>query len=224
MIRRLVALGDNHGDERDAKACRRALEFVKEFKPDLRIHLGDAWDFRWLRKSASKDEQEGRITDDLNAGVEFVTAFKPHVFCVGNHDQRVYDRSETAVGFMSTLCLHVIEKMEACLDGAKIIKPYGKRNLFAQDDWLFGHGWGAGINAVRDHAQRYGNIIIGHLHRCERLQAARYQPAIGMCAGALAKIDLGYNRSQLNTLAQSQGLVYGEKRGGRWIMNHEVIA
>lgn len=223
-MRRLVACGDNHGDERDATACRRVLEFCREFKPDCRIHLGDAWDYRWLRKSASKDEQEGRITDDLNAGIEFVSAFNPSVFCIGNHDQRVYDRAETACGFMSTLCLHLIEKMEHTLRNAKIIKPYGKRNLFALDEWLFGHGWGSGINAVRDHAQRYGNVCLGHLHRVECVQAARFQPAIGMCAGALCRLDLDYNRSQLNTLAQSQGFIYGEKRGGRWVLQQERIA
>jgi predicted phosphodiesterase len=219
-----MVVGDTHGDERDTKACKRAIEFAKSFRAEIRIHLGDAFDFRWLRKSASKDEQEGRITDDLDAGIEFLSAYRPTHFLWGNHDQRIIDRSETSVGFMQTLCLHVIERIENALEGVAQVRPYGKRRLLQIDDWRFGHGWGAGINATRDHALRYGNICIGHLHRVERVQAARFDAAVGICAGCLCKLDLDYNRSQLNTLAQSQGFVYGERRNGRWRLQQEFIA
>lgn len=222
-MRRLVACGDNHGDLRNAKACKRVIEFCKDFKPDCRVHLGDNWDFRWLRKSASKDEQEQNITDDLNAGIEFISAFKPTVFLRGNHDQRVYDRAETSVGHMAALCHHVIERMETALNGCLHVGPYGKRRLWESGGWRFGHGWGSGINAVRDQALRYGNLCMGHLHRVERVPAARYERAVGLCAGCLCELDLDYNRSQLGTLAQEQGFVWGEMRNGVWRLQQEVI-
>lgn len=222
--RRLMFCSDNHGDLRDSKACRHALDFAKSFKPDVRIHGGDNWDFRWLRKSASKDEQESRITDDLDAGIEFIHHYKPSHFCIGNHDQRIYDRAQTSVGFMSTLCLHVIEKMEAALEGCQIIGPYDKRKFLRMGGWSFGHGWGSGINAARDHAMRFGPIVIGHLHRRERVTAARFDAPEGIISGCLCKISLDYNRAQLNTLAQKHGFVRGEfTSSGRLDLQLEAI-
>lgn len=215
---------DNHGDERDLEACKRVIEFRKQFKPDYAIHGGDCFDFRWLRKSASKDEQEGRITDDLDAGIEFLAAYKPTHFLWGNHDQRILDKCETTDGKFKALCEFVLERIEVCLQGVAQVRPYGKRQLLEIDDWKFGHGWGSGINAVRDHALRYGQICVGHLHRVERVQAARFDGATGLCAGCLCKRELSYNRAQLNTLAQSNGFVYGERVNGRWILQQEVIA
>jgi predicted phosphodiesterase len=223
-MKRLMAVGDTHGDEIDRNAARYALDFQKSFKPDCSIHLGDAWDFRWLRKSASKDEQDGRITDDINAGIEFISAYKPDVFCIGNHDQRVWDKADSTDGKMEALCQHIIEKCMASLKGCKVIGPYDKRNVFTLDNWKFGHGWQSGINATREHALRYGNIVTGHLHRLERIPGARFDAAVGICAGALCKIALDYNRSQLGTFAQGHGLMYGEKKRGRWVMQIQEIA
>lgn len=223
-MRRLVFASDNHGDERDVQACRRLIEFCKEFKPDVRIHGGDCFDFRWLRKSASTDEQSANITDDINAGIEFLASFKPTHFLWGNHDQRIIDKYEQAKeGKWKELCSHILDKIETALDGVAQTRPYDKRHVLRCGGWTFGHGWGSGINAVRDHAMRYGPVVLGHLHRVERLQAARFDKAVGLCAGCLCKTQLSYNRAQLNTLAQSCGFVYGEMRKGRWQLQQEVI-
>lgn len=222
--KRIMVVSDNHGDERDSRACKHAIEFAKSYKPDIRLHLGDCFDFRWLRKSASKDEQEGRITDDLNAGIEFIHAYKPTHFLWGNHDERVRDKSETSVGFMQHLCLHVIEKIDTAL-GKCSTKHYDKSNVLEFGGWKFAHGFGGGVHAVRDHAKIYGSIAIGHFHRVERVPAPKHGGrAVGVCVGCLCKLSLPYNRAQLNTFAQGHGFAFGEfNASGRLILQQEAI-
>lgn len=221
---RVVFACDNHGEEGDPAALKRVLSFVKSYKPTIRIHGGDAFNFNWLRTSANKDEQEAHITDDVEAGIAFLSQFKPSHFLWGNHDHRLMRKLDnTNVGAMLALCHLILERINNTLTDCIQVGPYGKRRLLQIADWKFGHGWGSGINAVRDHALRYGNICIGHLHRVERVQAARYDQSIGLCAGCLCKLDMDYNAAQLNTLAQSKGFVFGEIRNGHLILQQEAF-
>ena len=43
---RFVAFGDNHGDMADHEAVDALCEFIKDYKPTVRVHLGDCFDFR----------------------------------------------------------------------------------------------------------------------------------------------------------------------------------
>ena len=54
---RFVVAGDSHGDQVDAETERALFAFIADFKPQLRIHAGDNWDFRNLRRGASDDEK-----------------------------------------------------------------------------------------------------------------------------------------------------------------------
>ena len=47
---RFVAFGDNHGDMADHEATDALCEFIKDYKPTVRVHLGDCFDFRSLRR------------------------------------------------------------------------------------------------------------------------------------------------------------------------------
>ncbi len=52
---RFIAFGDNHGDMVDPEAQDALLEFIKDYKPTVRVHLGDAFDFRSPLQSQSCD-------------------------------------------------------------------------------------------------------------------------------------------------------------------------
>jgi hypothetical protein len=55
---KIVAVGDNHGDMVDAESFNAVKEFIKDYKPDVRVHLGDCFDFRSL---ASRSRERCRV-------------------------------------------------------------------------------------------------------------------------------------------------------------------
>ena len=53
---RFVVASDPHGDQVDAETASALFSFIADFRPQIRVHAGDAWDFRNLRRGASDDE------------------------------------------------------------------------------------------------------------------------------------------------------------------------
>ena len=73
--RRFVVASDNHGDMADATATEALFAFIEDYKPEIRIHAGDNWDFRNLRKGASDDEKAASLEDDWDCGARFLERF-----------------------------------------------------------------------------------------------------------------------------------------------------
>ena len=73
--RRFVVVSDNHGDMVDGTAKAALQAFLIDFKPEVRVHAGDNWDFRNLRRGATDDERADSLVDDWEAGTEFLTSF-----------------------------------------------------------------------------------------------------------------------------------------------------
>ena len=57
----------------DQGAAKALFAFLDDWKPEIRVHAGDAWDFRNLRRGASDDEKAASLVDDWDAGSEFLT-------------------------------------------------------------------------------------------------------------------------------------------------------
>jgi len=87
--KKFVICGDNHGDMADEKSVSALVAFIADFKPEIRVHLGDNWDFRNLRKGASDDEKAASLADDWETGSDFMRAFfdggKENAYLRGNH-------------------------------------------------------------------------------------------------------------------------------------------
>ena len=54
---RFIAVADNHGEEIDQLVAEAVLNFINDYRPTIRIHLGDAFDLKNLRKGASDEEK-----------------------------------------------------------------------------------------------------------------------------------------------------------------------
>lgn len=213
---RLIALGDTHGDMLDKRAWARAMEFIRDFKPDIRIHLGDAFDLRWLRRAADRDEKEQRIDEDMDAGIALLAEYKPHYWIWGNHEDRLERTLHCSVGHLRELAGRIHQDMLAAAGDAKIF-TYSRTNkgILRLAKWKFIHACARGINATRDLAMRYGDVIHGHTHRLERITAPTWPPSTGIAAGTLAKLEMDYDKANLGANAHVHGLVYGEIVGGR---------
>ena len=68
---RFVAFGDNHGDMADDNAVEALVEFIKDYKPTVRVHLGDCFDFRSLRRGVGNDAEGAESLAADIAGGEY---------------------------------------------------------------------------------------------------------------------------------------------------------
>lgn len=226
---RWVAAGDNHGDELDLKAVDAFHGFVKEYKPDIRVHLGDAFNFASLRKNCSDAESRMRLGDDLAAGCEFMDKYKPTHWLRGNHDERIYDAYKGDEGPKADLAYSFTKEIESAIGKAEMF-PYNKRDGVLRLGHLkLIHGYHSGITAARQAALVYGAVIMGHVHTIDHYSVPGLERRVGRAVGCLCKLDLDYNRAQANTLRQAHGWAYGllfpggdytvwqaEQVGGQW--------
>lgn len=233
--KRFVFVSDTHGDHIDPQAYELFREWVKHWKPDIRIHGGDAFDFRWLRSRASDNEKAEEIQNDIQHGLDFIRWFKPTHFLYGNHDDRINRAKESYIGAVKGLGIHIQEEIDDALGDAKSYQ-YDKRTGVVQlGDVKFVHGFGSGMGSLRRAGLVYGRVVQGHIHAVECVPIERHELGFAMSAGCLCKLDLGYNAAHLTTLRQEHGWVYGvvrpngktvvwqaRKSGGTWIFPSDL--
>lgn len=238
--KRWFYITDTHGDKADYPALSVALDFCRNhWKPDIRIHGGDVFDFRWLRKKAGEEEKRERIEDDIYAGLDLLRTYQPTHVLWGNHDDRLMSIPEESThGPTLALAAATIEKIQNALGAARTY-DYCKRFGVCTKVGRFAimHGLFTGIYAAKQHAETYGNCIFGHCHVNLMHTVHRWPaPVVGYGVGCLCQLDLGYNKRSPRTLRQGHGFAYGhilpsgdatiymaEKIGAQWYMPTECI-
>lgn len=221
---RFIACTCTHGDMADAPAVARLLRFIDEYKPSIRVHLGDAVDLRWLRQGASDDERRDRVDEDFDSGCELLKTIQPTHYLLGNHEHRLVRGSESSHGALRVLCDDLLKKLRAAAKGAEVY-PYCKRRGVARiGDLACVHGYAHGKNAPELHAVAYGKCIMGHTHTVARASvAALGRHAYCQSIGCLCQLDLPYNHAILGSLRHQHGFVYGETDGERtWFQQAEA--
>jgi hypothetical protein len=215
---RVLAVGCSHGNHAKPEALAAVLKFVERWKPQHRIHLGDAFDTACFRTGArpnSGDNDEATpIEPDINAGVRFLNQFRPTVFCMGNHEHRLVklcghynEVIACAANAVLNQCLGPVKRLNA-----KLI-PYtihaGGWHMLGGYRW--GHGHIYGENYLRDSAESFGNCVVAHAHRAGVAKGRRLDNATAYGVGTLADIPaLEYANGRRSTLSWSHGMVFGE--------------
>lgn len=212
MVRckRFVIAFDSHGDMADPNAINAFKEFVGWWKPDIKIHGGDAFDFRCLRNGASEAEKQEGLKVDVEHGVAFLKWFKPSVFLFGNHDYRLVNAAERArPATVKEYCRELLEQIKDSLPSTRIIQ-YGKRKgVYRLGNYRVVHGYHSGLYAARMASQVFSNVIMGHVHTPGYFESPHIDGATGYTSGCLCDLDMDYTLSQPNALRQAHGWIYG---------------
>jgi predicted phosphodiesterase len=212
---RFIVVSDNHGDMADEASVGALWSFMKEWKPEIRVHAGDNYDFRNLRKGASDEEKAASLADDWEAGNDFLRRFFDggtiNRFIRGNHDERIYDFANSATGVIRDYANDGIKQLETTVKKCRAnMLPYdsdlgvlklGKLSVL--------HGFHAGVGACRLHAAIYGNCAHGHIHSIEVASVASREPAEARSIGCLCKRDMDYVNKKTGKLRWAQGWAYG---------------
>jgi hypothetical protein len=206
---RWVACFDTHGDQLDPGASKAFKAFVEHWKPDIKIHGGDAFDFRWLRRSCSDEEKAADVEADFEAGLDFLKWYRPDHFLWGNHDTRLVKLLDSTNGYARHLAGAWLDRISATIPRAKQY-PYDRRKgVMTLGNYKVAHGYGHGVHAARAHALVYGNVMHGHVHRNSHSPVAGVEVRHGYSSGCLCNLDMDYEAPNMGTLAQEHGWLYG---------------
>lgn len=215
--RRFVVASDNHGDMVDADARRALMDFIADYKPEIRIHAGDNWDFRNLRKGAGDDEKAVSLEDDWQAGSSFISEFfaggKEKVFLRGNHDERLWHFKESATGLLRDYAADGIKRIESIIKraGATMLPYDAQDGVYELGKLTVIHGYHAGIGAAKEHANAYhSDVLFGHVHAFDSISIkGRNGPITAQSIGCLCRKNMGYINAKTAKLRWGQGWAYG---------------
>lgn len=215
--KKFVVVADSHGSQLDPESDAALMGFIREFKPDVRIHLGDAFDFAALRNGASKEEQAISLDDDWECGGDFMRRFfdggKENYFLEGNHDRvRLENFTNNHNAMIRDAALDGIEQLDWLYRKCRCKHfPYDSRLGVLRLGHLKAiHGYAAGIGATAKHARVYGNVLHGHTHTIECVTVESDDGCKEARAiGAMCRLDMAYNSRQMNKLRHANGFAYG---------------
>ena len=213
---RFVVASDSHGDQVDEATERALFSFIADFNPQIRIHAGDAFDFRNLRRGASDDEKAHSLEDDWQAGSDFLRRFfdggKENHFLRGNHDERLWNFARSATGLLRDYAHEGIDRIEKLVKKthAKML-PYDSRlGVLRIGNMKVIHGYAIGIGAARKHAIVYRNCLFGHTHNTD-VAASETDEGVSEARGigACCRLDMPYNSHMTGKLRHQNAFCYG---------------
>ena len=221
--------GDSHGDMIDIKARKAFLDFCDAYRPDIRIHLGDAIDFRGWRKGASPEDKAESMQRDYDMGMQFLRDMGATVWLWGNHDKRVLDVATSANGSMRDYAGKIATDMHdtAKQIGCKVV-PWGvRKGVYELGKVRAGgyrviHGYRHGIHALVAEVKTYGRVIHGHIHCRGSFVGSTYDATEGHTIPCLCRLDMDYAAGNETGLRQEHGWAYGvvNDRTGAVVFQH----
>lgn len=220
---RFVKVGDNHGDEQEEALVGKFFEWLKDFRPQIRIHTGDARNYAALRKKATEEERSQAIAPDHEAGGDFLARLfdggEENWFLRGNHDERIYDLAQTTrdaalAHYAQTLVQEIGFAMRK--QKVRMLRYDSRLGVMDTQGLRSIHGYAAGVGSARKFASVYGTCSFGHTHSMDICPVEKWpEPAIAYGTGCMCKIDQAYNSKQIGKLRHENGWLYGVTDGRR---------
>jgi predicted phosphodiesterase len=213
--KKFVIVSDIHGSMMDERACKAALSFTKDFKPDVKVIAGDLWDFSAIRKGASEDEKQLSMRDDFDAGATFANSFfsgggEKHLM-LGNHDVRAHDLRFSPCAVKKDLGMMMVRDINqvAHRNNAKIWDYDARTGVLDLGHLRVVHGFHTGMSACAAHSRIYGNVVFGHIHSIESFQTPGLEQREARSIGCLCSLNPDYANRKTGKLRWSHGWGFG---------------
>lgn len=218
-----IFVGCSHGDLVCQDAVKAVKRFMDQWKPKHRVHLGDAWDFRALRRGAGPEERAEGIRYDYNCGLEFLDWFKPQILTLGNHDHRPFRAAdEFSNGPLADLMTGFCDQMTDDLRKRKIQwKQYGvdQYATLPMGGPKLLHGYRSTVNPAKSHFDHYGPCILAHVHKPDFHAARHIDGGKAFTVGTLANLSkMTYADGYTAKLGWRNSFLYGihHSKTGKW--------
>ena len=221
-MKRIVIISDLQVPFHDEKAVKNLARFIRKYKPDDVLCVGDEIDLQTISRWATgKDEWSGSIDADRNRTIEILGELQVRHLSRSNHSARLYNA-------LSKRLPGLLGLPELTIEGFLRLKELGityhhKPYEFAKG-WIMVHGdeqainHNAGLTALGA-ARRHGkSVVCGHTHR---LGLSHFSEASGGVLGrVLTGLEVGhlmdekqayYTRGTMNW-QKGFGMVYSDRK------------
>lgn len=194
-MKRIVVISDLQVPFHDERAVRNVAKFIKRYKPDDVICVGDEIDLQTIsRWSSGRDEWSGTIGHDRDKTVEILGELQIRHLSRSNHSARLYSAiSKRLPGLLGLPELTI----EGFLKLKELGITYHHKPYEIAKGWIMVHGdeqainHNAGLTALTA-ARRHGkSVVCGHTHR---LGVSAFSEASG---GVLGRILTGFEVGHL---------------------------
>jgi hypothetical protein len=221
-ITKFVFASDNHGELGDTDSLAALKAYCLDFKPDIRIGGGDHYDCAALRKGAM-DEMEGvrSIKDDLLAGHDFQSTFRPTHTLWGNHEYRLEHLARShSSSVVRDFCADTFAEMNrvARKCGAKVIFPYRRDKPLRIGPITAHHGIGSDLTKMgMFYGTEGGLFMCGHGHTGHQVNLPKFGRGAAYMSPALAQLDLlDYSENRLTAAKHNNGWIAGWFKDQEW--------
>jgi len=218
-----IFIGCTHCDLVDEDAVKVVKNFLGDWKPKYRVHLGDLWDFAALRRGASAEDKMTPFKPDFQAGLDLLDWFKPQYLTLGNHDHRIWRTAEeTADETKAGLAREFCGQIEDELRKRRIQWTQWSVHNYLQLPMggpKFIHGYRSTMYPAKAHFENWGECITAHVHKPDSYSARHIDGGKAFCIGTLADIrKLSYADAHAAKLGWRNSFLYGihHKRTGKW--------
>jgi hypothetical protein len=222
-MKRIVVISDLQVPFHDERAVRNVGAFIRKWRPDDVLCVGDELDFQTIsRWSSGRDEWSGTIGRDRDVAQRVLYELQINHIVRSNHTDRLYKSLATRLpGLIGLPELEYENFMGFKTLGIKFHrKPYE-----ISPDWIMVHGdeqainHNAGLTALTA-ARRHGkSVVCGHTHR---LGVSAFSEASGGKLGRVLRgLEVGhlmdetqahYTRGVFNW-QKGFGLLYVDRKG-----------
>jgi predicted phosphodiesterase len=174
-VKRLVLFPDSQFDSHDKKLHELFVEFLKDYRPDRLVHVGDFLDCkapaRW--SAATSEEFAGTLQGEIDSAHAWLTAVRsvydgPFSIKSGNHDQRIATYLRIKAPAFSSLRSLQIETLLG-LEDLNVSWHHGAIDL--APGWICLHGHESSLSRIAGGtamglARKTGkSVVTGHTHR-----------------------------------------------------------
>jgi hypothetical protein len=193
-LKKIVVISDLQVPYHDERAVRNVASFIKRFKPDQVITIGDEIDLpqisRWTEGTPGWFEQS--LGSDRDATVEILWDLQVTDMIRSNHTDRLYNVIMKKIPAFLALPELKFEKFMK-LDELGI--KFHRKPLEFAPDWIAIHGDEGSVKptpglTALDAARKHGkNVVCGHTHRAG--QSAFTEASGGVLGRILRGVEVG---------------------------------
>lgn len=198
----------------DRSAWAAMLKAKSAFDPHFTFHLGDFCDTACFRTGATNAEKREGYRGDISTGLTHLDQLQPQLVLCGNHEARFYKAAQDGDGRIAELAGELVNHVERFVGDqlkAELVPYNGVLQGRMLGNYLLTHGTIYNVNAARDMAETYGNVIFGHTHTCADAMGRRVDQPRGINIGTLTdRRCMEYAHLRRQTIAWRQGWIYGE--------------
>lgn len=208
---RWVDCADLHGDKLHPVTVSTFREFVADFKPQIKVFSGDAFDLRALRLKATDAEKRESMKRDIDTGSEFLQWYEPSYYLIGNHEDRLFYWAKHGEGVKREYAARAVTEFKDWAKKAhvKVLEYHKTRGILRLGHLKMLHGFFVGKFAAKRTAEVYGACLVGHTHTIDEFPIPGLERRVCRCIGCLCTLDMEYDKTKPDSLRHAHGWAYG---------------